>query len=90
MSIDSSKIPQSPADKKKSQVKEYKDLTAVFLSVGNIGFTMVITILIFFLIGFWLDKLFQKDYLFLIIFLIIGVITGFYQCYRLLKKELKL
>ncbi|MCD6460910.1 AtpZ/AtpI family protein [bacterium] len=43
-----------------------------------------------FFIGIWLDKLFQKEYVFLIAFILIGIFSGFYQCYRLISKELNL
>ncbi|MEW6535373.1 MAG: AtpZ/AtpI family protein [Candidatus Auribacterota bacterium] len=83
---------QSPEieDGKKKQSVWNQETFRVFLVVSNLGFVMVFSILFSFLIGIYLDKFFQKDYIFVIIFLILGIMSGFYQCYRILKKELKL
>lgn len=67
-----------------------RDVLRVFMTVSNIGFVMVFCILVCLALGIYLDKIFQKDYTFVIVFLIIGIIAGFYQCYQILKKELKL
>jgi len=67
-----------------------KNLMTVFILVSNLGFVMVFFVIGSFFLGLWLDKIFQKDYIFLIIFIILGIVSGFFQCYRLLKKEFKL
>ncbi len=67
-----------------------KNLMSVFILVSNLGFIMVFSIMCSFFLGLWLDKFFQKDYIFLITFVIVGITAGFFQCYRLLKKEFNL
>lgn len=69
---------------------ESKELMRIVFFAGNLGFTMVLCIVAGFFAGLWLDKFFTTDYIFLVIFLIAGIGAGFYQCYRLIKKDLKL
>lgn len=69
---------------------ESKELMRIVFFAGNLGFTMVLCIVAGFFTGLWLDKFFTTDYIFLVIFLIAGIGAGFYQCYRLIKKDLKL
>ena len=79
--------PASKSDPKPSQRNE---IYRVFVLVSNIGLVMVFSIMTGFFLGIWLDKIFGKEYIFLIIFILVGISSGFYQCYRILKKELYL
>ncbi len=54
--------------------------------ITQLGLTMVISIVIFLLIGSWLDKVFSTDRLFILIGIILGVISGIFSNYILLKK----
>ncbi len=88
-------LKKSPTNQSSSCVKKKpdpseKNLMSVFILVSNLGFVMVFSILVSFFLGLWLDKFFQKDYIFLITFVIVGITAGFFQCYRLLKKEFNL
>ncbi len=82
------KITRSDNQQKKSS--DTKELMSIIFFAGNLGFTMVLCILAGFFLGLWLDKIFGSNHFFLIIFLIAGIIAGFFQCYRLIKKDLKL
>jgi len=52
----------------------------------QLGFTLGSTIVIFFLIGFFLDNKVGGKGLVLFVFIILGVISGFYQAYKLIGK----
>ena len=74
---------------KKNQASN-KQLARVFVLLSQLGLTMVSCIFVGFFIGIWLDKFFGKEYVFLVLFILIGIFSGFYQCYRLITKELNL
>lgn len=57
--------------------------------VGQIGIDIVSSIVISYLVGYGLDKLFKTNGVFSIIFIIIGVIAGFYNFYRSVKYYFK-
>ena len=66
--------------------KYYKE---VFHSIGliaQLGLTMVINILVMFFIGLFIDRHWQLKGVVIAIFIFLGVITGAFSCYKLLKK----
>ncbi len=63
------------------------DLNQSFKEVGpylGIGVQLAATIILMVIIGQWLDKTFEKNYLFTIIFAVLGVISGMYNLLRTL------
>ncbi|MCB1196515.1 AtpZ/AtpI family protein [bacterium] len=77
-------------EKEIPQTGQRREIFRVFVVISNIGLVMFFSIITGFFIGIWLDKIFRKDYIFLIVFIIAGICAGFYQCYRILKKELNI
>lgn len=75
----------------KNNKSNYDDVKEVFKFlplVSQIGLTIVGSIGISLLIGYYLDKYFQTKPLFLIIFLFVGLISGFYNVYVSVNKLL--
>ena len=70
--------------KNKSQVKNetYKSI-APFL---NIGLQMALTILVFVLLGWWLDGKFDKSPVFILIFSFVGIFGAFYNFFKIISK----
>jgi len=60
----------------------YKDLFKELTLVTQLGLTMVGSILLCFAIGYFLDKWLGTRGIFLIIFIILGVIGGGFTVYR--------
>jgi F0F1-type ATP synthase assembly protein I len=52
----------------------------------NIGYYLIIPIIIFLIIGNWLDKIFKTKPIFILVFLFFGVLSSFYNLYRLVKE----
>lgn len=64
------------------------DLSNTFREVGpylGIGVQLAATIVLMVLIGQWLDEKFEKNYLFTIIFAVLGIISGMYNLLRTLN-----
>ncbi len=57
--------------------------------VSAFGFTIIANILISILIGIWLDRFFNTNNKITIVFIIFGVISGFYNGLRFLLKEIE-
>lgn len=74
----------------RQQTSDKNELMRVFIVVGNLGLVMIFSIITGFFAGFWLDKFFGKKYIFLMAGIVIGIAAGFYRCYLIIKKELKL
>jgi F0F1-type ATP synthase assembly protein I len=72
--------------KKQGSNPELRELAGALGLVAQLGFLMLGSIGAGFLIGFLLDKKFGGGGLFLAIFLPIGIVAGFIQCYRLIRK----
>jgi len=71
-------------EKNKSQSKD-----EIFKSISpflNIGLQMAITILVFVLLGWWLDGKFDKSPLFILIFSFVGIFGAFYNFFRTISK----
>ncbi len=64
------------------------DLNQSLKEVGpylGIGVQLAATIILMVIIGQWLDQKFEKDYLFTIVFAILGVASGMYNLLRTLN-----
>ena len=57
--------------------------------VTQIGLTFVITILFSLFLGYIMDNVFNTHSVFKIIFIIIGVISGFMSVYKIIMKSIK-
>ena len=56
-------------------------------SIGlKISMDLISSIIVGALIGFGLDKIFSTKPIFFIIFLVLGIITGFYSLFKTIKK----
>ena len=65
-----------------------KDSFAYYLAlISQLGLTVVFSILIGLLIGISLDKLFKTKWIFLVLFLIIGIAGGFYNAYKQILRK---
>jgi len=71
--------------KKDNVVKELNKLNLLTL----FGATVIGNVVVGYFIGKWLDKIFEKDKLFVIIFLFFGSISGIYNAIRQLLKEVE-
>jgi ATP synthase protein I len=56
---------------------------------STVGMSVVFSILIGFLIGYWLDSTFGTSPYLTWLFLVMGVIAGFNNYYRFMKKQEK-
>ncbi|MEO8209571.1 MAG: AtpZ/AtpI family protein [bacterium] len=79
------------SDKGKSSLKDFlaKPLISTdskTLAYSSLGMTLVITILVFFFVGKWLDDKFDTTVLFTLILTFIGFAAGFYSFYLKIKK----
>jgi len=52
----------------------------------NIGYYLIIPIIIFLMLGLWLDKVFKTKPFFVLFFLLVGILSSFYNLYRLVKE----
>jgi len=66
-----------------------KDKTAIkyMILIGRIGFVMVISIVLFSLLGYFVSKKNHFERFAIPVCIIIGVLIGFYLAYQLLKKH---
>jgi len=64
-----------------------KSLFRQFLQASTVGLSLVLATFIGLAIGYWLDKLFGSSPWLTIIFLIIGIIAGFRELFRIAKKQ---
>lgn len=64
------------------------DLNQTFKEVGpylGIGVQLAATIILMVLLGHWLDQKFEKNYLFTMIFAVLGVASGMYNLLKTLN-----
>jgi ATP synthase protein I len=54
---------------------------------STLGFSVAFAIFIGFGFGYWLDSRFGTQYWFTLLFLVMGVIAGFRNYYRFMKKQ---
>jgi len=65
-----------------------KSVHSSFALIGQFGINMIVPILICAYIGYLLDKKFETDFIFIIMFFV-GAVSGGYNVYRLSKRHLK-
>lgn len=71
-----------------SEKNPLNDLTQTFKEVGpylGIGVQLAATIILMVLIGNWLDQKFEKNYLFTMIFAVLGIFSAMYNLLRTLN-----
>lgn len=66
-----------------------KEILKAVVLIGQLGFVVILVILITFGLGYYLDKLLGTDPYLKILFLLIGVGAGYWSAARLLKSFLK-
>ncbi len=59
----------------------------IFARGGTIGFYMVIATFVGLAIGYWLDGAFSTRPWLTIIFLLLGIASGFREIFRMIRKE---
>lgn len=64
----------------------YRDLFRYLGLVTQVGLTMILWIGAGFGVGFFLDRKFAVNGLFLVIFIVLGIVGGFWSVYRLIMK----
>lgn len=64
-----------------------KDVIYAISLLSSLGFTIVGNILIFVFLYKLIEKYFFKSTILFILFLIIGVISGFYNAYKMMMKK---
>jgi len=52
----------------------------------NIGYYLIVPIIIFLMLGLWVDKVLKTKPFFILFFLLLGVLSSFYNLYRLIKE----
>ncbi|MDP8242245.1 MAG: AtpZ/AtpI family protein [Candidatus Celaenobacter antarcticus] len=65
----------------------YKEIFEGLGLVAQLGFTMVVNILIFFFIGLIIEKKWHLKGIPIMIGVFCGVISGAFSCYKLIKKN---
>ena len=68
---------------------EKRNLLRWISTLGTIGINLVVTTIIGFFIGYYLDKLLGTKPWLMFVFLIIGIFTGFWNMLRILNKVIK-
>lgn len=67
----------------------WKSALSTFGRVGQIGFTFVFSVLISVGIGYWLDNFVGTDFLFKVVFLVVGLVSGGWSVYRTLSRYIE-
>lgn len=65
------------------------NIARAFSKISQIGINMVVTIGMCILFGKWLDKVFNTSFIFLAIFVFLGVASAFRNLYVLVIKDYK-
>jgi ATP synthase protein I len=60
-----------------------------FMMAWTVGLNLVLSTFIGLAIGYWLDKVFGTSPWLTIIFLVLGIIAGFRELFRMAKKEIR-
>ena len=88
MSPDAKKDVADKRRKEQKRLEKAKELGPVLL-VTQLGLTIAGSILFCLLIGFYLDKWLNTKPVFIIIFILLGVVGGGYQAYRQIMETIK-
>lgn len=75
--------------KRKSKSKENIGIMKNFSMVTQIGLIFLTSVFLFLLIGYLLDRCIGTELLFKIIFMILGVISGFFNVYKTIMKNIE-
>lgn len=67
--------------------KEYSEIMYYISLLGYLGFVMVFNIFFFVIIYKVLEKFFFSSSILFIVFIIIGIFSGFYNVYKLIMKK---
>ena len=67
--------------------KYYKEIFQGLGLVSQLGLTMVVSILVMFFIGLLIDRHWQLHGVAIVVFIFLGIITGAFSCYKLLKRN---
>jgi ATP synthase protein I len=60
-----------------------------FMQAWVVGLNLVLSTFVGLAIGYWLDKFFNTSPWLTIIFLVLGIIAGFRELFRMAKKEIR-
>lgn len=66
--------------------KDRMGIARALAMVSQIGITMLVCVFVGVWVGNWIDQKLNTPGIFLIIFIIIGVVSGFLNIYKLLTK----
>jgi ATP synthase protein I len=75
-----------PEDKNEDKKKKMKSFFGM-LEASSLGINLVVSTFIGLGIGLFLDKQFHKSPLFTLVFLILGIIAGFYAVFKNLTRK---
>lgn len=67
--------------------KENKKIISSLAAYGQLGVSMAMCVIVGFLTGKFLDNIFSTSPVFLIIFIIIGIIASYQTLFKITKKE---
>jgi F0F1-type ATP synthase assembly protein I len=73
-------------NKTKNSEQEKKEIYKSIAPFLNIGLQMALTIVVFVLLGWWLDGKFDKSPLFTLIFSLVGIFAAFYNFFKVVTK----
>ncbi|NME36434.1 MULTISPECIES: AtpZ/AtpI family protein [Fusobacterium] len=68
-------------------LKFNKDFFRYFALLGTLGFVIIGNILVSLSIYFLIQKIFFESHLLFIIFLLLGIVSGFYSVYKQIMKK---
>ncbi|MFA5928315.1 MAG: AtpZ/AtpI family protein [Candidatus Margulisiibacteriota bacterium] len=68
---------------------DWGQISKSFSLLSQIGLMMALNILVFFLAGRWLDGVLHSKGLFLIIFILLGIFSGFFNVYKIIMNVMK-
>ena len=66
-----------------------RSIVRIFARAGSVGFHMVISTFVGLALGYGIDRLFNTSPWFTIIFLILGIVSGFRELVRLARRTSK-
>lgn len=69
-----------------SDMMKDKEIMGALSLISQLGLTMISCILVCFFLFLFLEHKFHLPRIFLILGLGLGIISGFYSCYKILKK----
>jgi len=69
--------------------KDYIETTKYLSLLTQLGLMMAINIIVFLLIGLFLDRWLQSNGIILILCILVGIGSGFYNVYRIVDQTLK-